>query len=245
MPLSSPSFLVLGLALLGGGATVTASVPSTRPSVNDRTYSSTYINKLIDEITPLFSDSDMGTLFGNCLPNTLDTTVLYATDGADDTILDTFIITGDISALWLRDSANQLMPYVPYVTEDPSLATLVEGLIARHASSVLLDPYANAFNYNATGEGHQYDQVKPNMSPSVYESKYEIDSLSAFLKLSYWYWRYSGSDSFITDDWLAAVDLTRSTIAIMQADTGYLEDPPYTFLRETTAVTLYHYSLVL
>jgi meiotically up-regulated gene 157 (Mug157) protein len=177
----------------------------------------------------------MGTLFENCLPNTLDTTVLYATDGTDNTLLDSFVITGDIPALWLRDSANQVMPYVPYVTEDPALATLVEGLIARQAASVLLDPYANAFNYNASGEGHQHDIVTPAMKPAVFESKYEIDSLSAFLKVSYWYWRYSSTSSFMTPDWLSAVDLARSTIETMQADTGYLEDPPYMFQRETTA----------
>ena len=182
-----------------------AAVPSVRPAVTNRTYTSSTINKLISELSPLFKDPDMGTLFGNCLPNTLDTTVLYATDGSDGSTPDSFVITGDISAMWLRDSANQLMPYVPYVLEDPALATLVEGLIARQAYSVLLDPFANAFNYNASGDGHQYDQRKPPMTPSVYEGKYEIDSLSAFLKISYWYWKYSKSTDFITPDWLSAV----------------------------------------
>lgn len=225
--------LITGLSAV---VSVSAAVPAVRPAENDRTYTSSTIDKLITELSPLFSDPDMATLFSNCLPNTLDTTVLYATDGTDGTALDSFIITGDIEALWLRDSANQVMPYVPYVSEDPALAALVEGLIARHASSVLIDPFANAFNYNASGEGHQSDQRKPPMTKSVFEGKYEIDSPSAFLKLSYWYWRYSKSTEFMTADWLSAVDLVRSTLQTMQADTGYLKDPPYTFLRYTTAV---------
>lgn len=224
------------LALSAVVTCATAAVPAVRPAVGSRTYTSATIDKLIAEISPLFDDPDLATLFSNCLPNTLDTTVLYATDGSNGNILDTFIITGDISALWLRDSANQVMPYVPYVAEDPALVTLVEGLIARHASSILIDPFANAFNYNASGEGHQNDQRTPPMKPSVFEGKYEIDSPSAFLKLSYWYWKYSKSTNFMTDKWLSAVDLARSTIETMQSDTGYLNDPPYTFLRYTTAV---------
>lgn len=194
--------VVAAASLLGGGAAI---VPSARPPEAQRTYNSSAINNLIEQLSPLFSNPDLATLLGNCLPNTLDTTVLYATDGSDGTTLDSFVITGDISALWLRDSANQLMPYIPYVSQDPALATLAEGLIARHARSVLLDPFANAFNYNASGEGHQHDQRKPPMTPSVFEGKYEIDSLSAFLKISYWYWKYSDSSDFITEDWLSAV----------------------------------------
>jgi uncharacterized protein len=71
--------------------------------------------------------------------------------------LDSFVITGDIEALWLRDSANQLIPYVPYAPSDDSLMSLFEGLIARHAKSVLIDAFANAFNYNASGDGWQSD----------------------------------------------------------------------------------------
>ncbi len=141
-------------------------------------------------------------MFQNCLPNTLDTTVLYATTSPT---LDSFIITGYIEALWLRDSANQVIPYIPYAKGDEHLSQLLEGLIDRHARSVLIDPFANSFNYNASGEGHQDDIRKPRMTPAVFEGKYEIDSLGAFLKLSYWYWSYTGSTSFMNDNWFSAV----------------------------------------
>jgi meiotically up-regulated gene 157 (Mug157) protein len=45
---------------------------------------------------------------------------------------DTFIITGDIFALWLRDSTNQVLPYIPFATKDPNLQNMIKGLINRH-----------------------------------------------------------------------------------------------------------------
>jgi hypothetical protein len=180
-------------------------VPSVRPPLEERTYTSGAVNDLIEKLSPLFKDPDLAVLFGNCFPNTLDTTVMHASNGQNGTDLDAFVITGDIAALWLRDSANQVMPYVPYVAEDPALAQLVEGLIARHARSILLNPFANAYNFDASGEGHQSDQTTPRMTRSIFEMKYEIDSLGAFMKLSYWYWKYSGSTAFMTPKWLEAV----------------------------------------
>lgn len=98
---------------------------------------------------------------------------------------------GDIEAMWLRDSSNQVLPYLPYITRDQPLNDMIKGLIRRHAKSVLINPFANAFNYNtSSGHDHQSDITKPPMTAAVFESKYEIDSLCAFLKLSYWYWRY-------------------------------------------------------
>ena len=125
----------------------------------------------------------------NCFPNSLDTTIKYTTvDDSSKVGLDSFIITGDIEALWLRDSANQLLPYVPYAAYDESLRQLFQGLIARHAKSILIDPFANAFNYNATitavGDSHQDDIRKPPMQPEVFEGKYELDSLLSFFKVS-------------------------------------------------------------
>lgn len=132
----------------------------------------------------------------------MDTTILYS---SPDPNPDAFVITGDIEALWLRDSTNQLLPYIPYAASDPALRSLLQGLIARQARSILIDPFANAFNYNASGEGHQDDIRYPPMTPAVFEGKYEIDSLCAFLKLSYWYFAYTKDTSFMTANWLHAV----------------------------------------
>ncbi len=213
-----------------------ASLPDARPTVEKRTFQSKAIDNLISTLTPLFLDPDMATLFSNCLPNTLDTTVSsYTPEGTAE--LDTFIITGDIDALWLRDSGNQVVPYLPYGPYDSALQSLFEGLIARHANSILIDPFANSFNYNASGAGHQSDIRTPHMTRGVFEGKYEIDSLAAFLKLSFWHWKYSGDAAlarFATAKWFSAVDLLLDTVRTMQEDTGKSQNPPYKFQRGTS-----------
>jgi meiotically up-regulated gene 157 (Mug157) protein len=213
-----------------------ASLPDARPSLEKRTFQSPAIENLISTLTPLFVNPDMAMLFSNCLPNTLDTTVSFHSPQGS-TPLDSFIITGDIDALWLRDSGNQVVPYLPYGPSDPALQSLFEGLIARHANSVLIDPFANSFNFNASGDGHQSDRRTPAMTRAVFEGKYEIDSLAAFLKLSYWHWRFSGDEAlvrFATDKWLSAVDKLLDTVQTMQRDTGKAPSPPYKFQRDTT-----------
>ena len=93
-------------------------------------------------------DPKLATLFSNCFPKTLDTTVVRASFN------DSFVITGDIDAMWLRDSTNQVLPYVPYVAQDPPLTMLFTGLVRRQLRSVLIDSYANAYNEVPNGNGH-------------------------------------------------------------------------------------------
>jgi hypothetical protein len=230
--------LVISLLIVGSLATT---LPDTRPVYEKRSFHSSAIDNLIEKLKPLFNDENLATLFSNTLPNTLDTTVHYVTpnpEGSSTSELDSFVITGDINALWLRDSMNQVLPYVPYVREDKNLQYLFQGLINRHAKSVLIDPFANAFNFNASGDGHQMDIRTPPMKRSVFEGKYEIDSLCAFLKLSYWYWHFMGKEAltqFADDSWLRAVNQALDTIQIMQNDNGQGSNPPYVFERLTTA----------
>lgn len=201
---------VIAVLLTAASTAEGDTLPVVRPPAKDRTFQSPAVDNLINTLTPLFADPNLGVLLTNCLPNTLDTTVYYHTpaDSVNNTNLDTFIITGDIEAMWLRDSTNQVLPYIPYAPEDADLQVLLEGLIARQAKSVLIDPFANAFNFKPNGQGHQSDQRTPPMGPAVFEGKYEIDSLCAFLKLSYWHFRYSGDSAltrFATSTWFDAV----------------------------------------
>lgn len=98
----------------------------------------------------------------------IDTTVL---DFNDDTP-STFVITGDIEAMWLRDSTNQVLPYTRFAREDGRLRRMLCGVIQRQAEMVVADPYANAFNANASGHGWSRDQRRPPMSDIVFEGKY-------------------------------------------------------------------------
>jgi len=209
-----------------------------RPPLSKRTFNSTIIEKVIDEIANKIKDPTLSILFRDCFPNTLDTTVRYTKNFGPNGKPDTFIITGDIFALWLRDSTNQVLPYVEFASQDEHLQDMFRGLIYRHTRSVLHDPYANSFNFQDEGGPNQNDIRKPPMTKQVFEGKYELDSLAAVLKLAYYYYEATGDISPFDSDWLNAIDLVMSTIEYQQAGTyETLDNPQYTFLRETTAAT--------
>lgn len=129
-------------------------------------------------------------LIKQCFLNTIETTVKQLEDGSY------FVITGDIPAMWLRDSSAQLKHYIEYCKDDEQLSAIVEGVIKKQAELVLIDPYANAFNDSPNGKGHK-DETKLN--DSVWERKYEVDSLCAPIYLLYTYWKETGKESPFTE----------------------------------------------
>lgn len=217
---------------------VSTSLPHVRPPPSQRKFNSTAIEMLIKNITNKMADEDLATLFSNCLPNTLDTTVEYFNTNSNFTnnSVDSYIITGDINASWLRDSMNQVLPYIPLINQDSHLKDLICGVIHRQSRYIIHDSYANSFNFNNNSQGHQNDKRKPKMTPLVFEGKYELDSLLAFLKISWQYWHYSVGDlsCFNHDEsWIHAVNLVIETISIQQESTKPASQSPYTFERET------------
>lgn len=144
-------------------------------------------------------------LVSRCFLNTMETTVKQLEDGSY------FVITGDIPAMWLRDSAAQVRPYVQFAGEDRELQEILEGIIAKQAALVRMDPYANAFNESANGAGHKDDTV---LNDHVWERKYEVDSLCAPLYLGYHYWKTTGIDRIFTESYyemIAAIVKTFQT----------------------------------
>src|SRR5262245_46524 len=140
---------------------------------------------LIDEVSGrLAQRPKLAAMFANCFSNTLKTTIRRLGDGS------TFVITGDIPAMWLRDSAAQVRPYLILAATDPDMADLVQGVLARQMRYILHDPYANAFNESANGAGHHSDMTE--MSDWIWERKYEIDSLCYPIQLAYLLWRAAG-----------------------------------------------------
>lgn len=126
-------------------------------------------------------------MFRHCFANTLATTLRPQPDGS------TFVITGDIPAMWLRDSACQVRPYLALAPHDPQLADLIAGVIRRQVACVLLDPYANAFNETASGAHYNADDATDiPVDPQVWERKYELDSLCFVLQLAWLFWRATG-----------------------------------------------------
>jgi meiotically up-regulated gene 157 (Mug157) protein len=199
-----------------------------RPKASDRRFSSPAIEDVIARMKRQIADPMLSMMFERCFPNTLDTTVFpEMLEGKPDT----FVITGDIDAMWLRDSSAQVWPYVPFATKDPRLAELLEGVIRRHARMILIDPYANAFTRTASDPPLKWavDDVT-HMAPGVAERKWEVDSLCHVVRLAYGYWQTTGSAAPFDAQWKAAAWAIVRTFREQQRLTG---PGPYSFQRTT------------
>lgn len=206
---------------------------SNRPPPAKRRFVSKAVEAEITRVSALIKDRELAWMFGNCFPSTLDTTVFM---GEQDGKPDAFVITGDIDALWLRDSSAQLRPYLHLVRGDADLCALYRGLIRRHAACVLLDPYANAFTRDpASRDGlHWSRSDKTEMKPGVAERKWEVDSLCYVLRLAHDYWQASGDTQPFDAAWASAARLIVATFKQQQRITG---PGPYRFQRHSTQPT--------
>lgn len=219
-----------GLAIAGSGKLLASSIGgvtyiSKRPAPEKRNFTSVTVEKVIQQTKAKLKDTKLAWMFENCFPNTLDTTVQFRTKNGKP---DTFVITGDINAMWLRDSAAQVWPYLPLANEDPKLKALLAGVINRQTQCVLIDPYANAFNEGPTGSEWETDQTE--MKPELHERKWEIDSLCYTVRLAYHYWKTTGDTAVFDADWQKAAKLIHKTFIEQQRKDNL---GPYTFLRKT------------
>ena len=196
-----------------------------RPAEKERLFRSNAVERKIAEVKNLLKNPYLAWMFENCFPNTLDTTVHYRTQDGED---DTFVYTGDIHAMWLRDSGAQVWPYVQLANEDPELKKMLRGVILRQWKCINIDPYANAFNDGPTGGDWMSDMT--DMKPELHERKYEIDSLCYPLRLAYQYWLVTGDESIFGEEWLGAIRNILKTFKEQQRK----DNPgPYKFQRKT------------
>ncbi|KAF8205144.1 Six-hairpin glycosidase-like protein [Pholiota molesta] len=189
-------------------------LPYMRPAPACRTFNSSAVEKVITDMKSLMKDPDLARLFENTFPNTLDTTVKYFSKSENLA----FIITGPLilfcSAQWLRDTANQFAHYHSLLAVDPELATLVKAVINNEARYVAEYPYCGSFqpppesglapSHNDWADGVTVNP--PVNNQTVFECKYEIDSLCGFLKLSRSYYQATNDSSFINANWRSAID---------------------------------------
>ncbi|KAI1336982.1 glycoside hydrolase family 125 protein [Xylariaceae sp. FL0016] len=225
-----------------------------RPEPACRKFNLSEVEETITDMKDVVKDPDLYRLFENTFPNTLDTTVTwkgYANNGTDEEL--TFVTTGDIVAMWLRDSANQMRSYKSLLKASDSkdsLASLFRGTINLQSRYIIKNPYCNAFQPPSESglppEDNSYadtDQVTPGYSTDfVFECKYELDSISAFLQLSSDYYEKTQDSAFFSKyQWTDAVktimNVTNGLLVGTYADDGSVNTSPYTFQRDSTSAT--------
>lgn len=211
------------------GVSLTASAQtfeSRRPAEGERLFTSEKIEQVIDEVTAQLTNPKLAWMFRNCFPNTLDTTVHFRED--KDGNPDTFVYTGDIHAMWLRDSGAQVWPYVQFAAQDEHLKRMIAGVINRQFLSITIDPYANAFNDGPTGGHWMTDGTE--MNPNDHERKWEIDSQCYPIRLAHEYWKVTGDTSIFGDKWIEGMKAILSTLREQQRKEGH---GSYRFTRVT------------
>jgi uncharacterized protein len=199
---------------------------SMRPAPSNRKFVSEAVEAKIIEVKRAIADPELAWLFENCFPNTLDTTVTF---GTRDNRPDTLVVTGDINAMWLRDSTAQVAPYLPLTREDKRLKDLIAGVINRQTLCILIDRYANAFSFGAKACPWGVND-KPPLRPELCERKWEIDSLCYPIRLAHAYWKTTGDTACFHSDWQQASKLIVKTFREQQRLNG---PGPYSFQRTT------------
>lgn len=221
-----------------------------RPAPECRTFVSQGVEDTITRMQAAISDPDLYRLFENAYPNTLDTAIKWKgyASGTDEEL--TFVITGDINAMWLRDSANQMQSYLLLLnasSSPDSIASLYRGVINLQARYLLTSPYCNSFQppaesgiAPATNGAASQDTVTPQYdNQSVFECKYELDSLAAFLEVSSNYYSATRDISFFAKySWVDAIATILNVADAMMTPTyaanGSVLTSSYTFTRQTT-----------
>jgi meiotically up-regulated gene 157 (Mug157) protein len=223
---------LLGAGILASKMSFAAApdFPIVRVAASARHFRSKAVDAAIKTFQSKVGNPELSWLFENCFPNTLDTTVYYKEDQGKP---DTYVITGDIDAMWLRDSSAQVWPYLQFINEDKPLKKLIAGVIGHQTKCVLKDPYANAF-YGDPQKVGEWKTDRTSMSPGVHERKWEIDSLCYPIRLAFHYWKKTGDKTPFDSEWKKAIETTLRVFTEQQRKT---DKGPYHFQRETTQAT--------
>ncbi|HEY9509032.1 MAG TPA: glycoside hydrolase family 125 protein [Verrucomicrobiae bacterium] len=204
--------------------------PIVRVPAAKRNFKSDAVERTIAKVRSSIGNKEIGWMFENCFPNTLDTTVDFEmVNGRPDT----YVITGDIDAMWLRDSSAQVWPYLPLMKEDRDLQQLIAGVINRQTYCILKDPYANAF-YKDENKVGEWKTDLTDMKPGIHERKWEIDSLCYPIRLAHEYWKQTKDTAPFDDQWHQSIALILQTFREQQRKHGR---GPYHFMRRTETQT--------
>lgn len=169
------------------------------------------LRKKIELYTKNFKNPEFGKIFYQCFFNTIDTTSYIEDDGS------VFILTGDIPAMWLRDSSMQVMQYLFFASEDEEVRCYLKGVLKRQFKYLQVDEYANAFKRTETDYGEWDDKTITDKFPKiVWERKFELDSLCYPFYLACKYYEKTWDKTCFDDNFLKAFDKMVATIYIEQ-----------------------------
>ena len=172
-------------------------------------------------------DPRLGAMFERQMLNTWETTLQPLGGGR------IFVITGDIPAMWLRDSSAQLRPFVRLLGHSDAVRAAIAQVIAEQWDLIATDPYANAFN--STDSGRTWHVLDLPAHPRVWERKYEIDSLAFPVQLAWQYWRATGSVDHLTP---AVHRGLHTVVDVWRLEQHHAERSAYRFLRPGSADSL-------
>ena len=186
-------------------------------------YSKEIVREWLDEVAERAKGHpEWVDVFERCYTDTLDNTVEILEDGS------TFVLTGDIPAMWLRDSTAQLRPYLHVAKRDPRLRQTIAGLVKRQMTLILKDPYANSFNIEENWKGH-HETDHTDLNGWIWERKYEVDSLCYPLQLAYLLWKETGETSQFDETFVTA---TKEILHLWTVEQDH-KNSPYRFVRDT------------
>ena len=178
-----------------------------------------HINEYCEKIEKY--SQKLAELYRNCYPNTIETATEFMPDGS------VFVLTGDIPAMWLRDSTAEVSHYIPLATENEEIGNLIKGVIKRQRMYIETEPYANAFK-KKPNRHREFDDYPLN-NPIVWERKYEIDSLCYPIRLTYLYWKATGNKSVLGEDFVKSAKIT---VDLWRTEQHHFEKSPYRFTRK-------------
>lgn len=164
-------------------------------------------------------------MYRQCFRSTWDTTLQRAADGT------VFLITGDIPAMWLRDSSAQVYHYLPYAKQEMEVEEAICKLIQRQFAYINLDAYANAFNKEPTGACYHRDDTSCTEVQRLWlwERKYEIDSLCYPIRLAHGFWKETGNIAWCNEEFSHAI---LRILNVWETEQHHMEKSDYYFKRD-------------
>ena len=165
-------------------------------------------------------------IFENCYKDTLNAAATALEDGS------VYLVTGDIPAMWLRDSAAQMRPYLYCAKEYPEIRQLICGVIKRQFFYIGIDPYANAFNLTPSGACYEKEDLNPD--PWLWERKFELDSLCYPIQLSYLLWKNTGCTAQFDSQFQKGAEII---LDLFRREQAHEENSSYRFIRKNTYPT--------